>query len=231
MDRRAMSEIQIRDVHGRALVDGCALLARSLEFSDRDALPPWLVQTAAGFGGLALGAFEHERLIGFSFALPAGPKALFSCGLAVLPRARGRGVGLRLKLRQRERALAAGATIIRWTADPLCAPALALYLGALHARLVAYEPELYADVRPAPVAPDDVVIEWPLRGNGPTLGMPGARVEIPLDRGALGAQEHASWRMDVRAAMTEVLAAGGVGTDVAIDRAGGRAWVLFREAA
>src|SRR5262245_26304398 len=71
-DGRAMSEIQIRDVHGREFVDGCALLAASLEFSDRDAVPPWLAQTAAGFGGLALGAFEQDRLVGFSFALPAG---------------------------------------------------------------------------------------------------------------------------------------------------------------
>jgi predicted GNAT superfamily acetyltransferase len=226
-----MSEIQIRAAHGRELVDGCALLARSLEFSDRDAVPPWLVQTAVGFGGLALGAFEQGRLIGFSFALPAGPKALFSCGLAVAPAARGRGVGLRLKLRQRDRALAAGATIIRWTADPLSAPALALYLGSLHARLTAYEQELYAEVRPAAVAPDDVVIEWPLLGNGRTLGLPGARVEIPLDRGALGAEAQGSWRRAVRAAMTEVLDAGAVGTDVAIDRGDGRAWVLFREAA
>jgi hypothetical protein len=31
--------------------------------------------------------------------------------------------------------------------------------------------------------------------------------------------------------MTDALAAGAVGTDVAVDRAGGRAWVLFSEAA
>ena len=75
--------------HGRELVEGCALLARSLEFSERDAVPPWLVQTTAGSAGLALGAFEQDRLIGFSFALPAGPKALFSCGLAVGARRAG----------------------------------------------------------------------------------------------------------------------------------------------
>jgi predicted GNAT superfamily acetyltransferase len=230
-DRRGMSDFQVRDARGRELVEGCALLARSLEFSDRDALPPWLVQTSAASGGLALGAFDGGRLVGFSFALPGAGGELFSCGLAVDPAHRGRGVGRRLKLAQRERALARGATAIRWTADPLSAPALALYLGELRARLVAYEAELYAEVRPSPVPPDDVVIEWPLSEPAPEPGRPSARVEIPLDRRALAESELSHWRLGVRRAMSEALAGGGVGTDVAVDRAGGRAWVLFREAA
>ena len=135
--------------------------ARSIS-PTRDALPPWLVQTSAAHGGLALGAFEDGRLVGFSFALPGGPGELFSCGLAVATGCRGRGIGLRLKRLQRDRAAAMGVDTIRWTADPLSAPALALYLGTLRARLVAYAPELYAEVRPSAIPPDDVVIEWRL---------------------------------------------------------------------
>ena len=45
-DRRLMSDIEVRDARGAELVDGCALLARALAFSDRDALPPWLAQTS-----------------------------------------------------------------------------------------------------------------------------------------------------------------------------------------
>jgi predicted GNAT superfamily acetyltransferase len=230
-DRHGMPDFQVRAAHGRELVEGCALLARALAFSDRDALPPWLVQTSAASGGLALGAFDGARLVGFSFALAGTGGELFSCGLAVDPGCRGRGVGRRLKLAQREHALAQGATAIRWTADPLSAPALALYLGALRARLVAYAPELYAEVRPGPVTPDDVVIEWPLVTPAPEAGGPARRVEIPLERRALADGELLGWRLDVRRAMTTALARGGVGTDVAVDRAGGRAWVLFRETA
>lgn len=226
-----MSEIEVRDARGGELIEGCALLARSLRFSDRDALPPWLVQTSARHGGLALGAFEAGRLVGFSFALPAGDGEWFSCGLAVDPACRGRGIGLRLKLRQRERALARGVTMIRWTADPLSAGALALYLGPLGARLVSYEPELYADVRPDAVPPDDVVIDWPLDRPASEPGRPTSRIEIPFDRYSLPAGELARWRLDVRAAMVRALAAGGVGTEVAVDRSRRRAFVLFREAA
>jgi predicted GNAT superfamily acetyltransferase len=224
-----MSQLQFRDAHGGELVAGCALLARSLGFSERDALPPWLVQTSASHGGLALGAFADGGIVGFSFALPGEVGTLFSCGLAVAPALRGHGVGRRLKELQRERARAAGLTLIRWTADPLSAPALALYLGRLRARLVAYAPALYGAVRPA--AADDVVIEWRLDGEEPGAGAPAARVEIPLDRDAPGARPLSRWREDVRRAMEAALAAGGVGTDVAVDRSAGRAWVLFREGA
>jgi GNAT superfamily N-acetyltransferase len=229
-ERLGMADIGVRDARGGELVDGCALLARALEFSDRDALPPWLVQTSAGSGGLALGAFDGDRLVGFSFALPGAGGELFSCGLAVDPAYRGRGIGRRLKLEQRERARALGATSIRWTADPLSAPALALYLSGLRARLVAYAPGLYAAVRPSAVPPDDVVIEWPLANRAPGSGIAATRVEIPLDRSALAERELSHWRLGVRRAMSDALASGGVGTDVAVDRTGGRAWVLFREA-
>lgn len=223
-----MSQIEVRDARDAELVAGCALLARSLAFSERDALPPWLVQTSAAHGGIALAALEGDRVVGFSFALPGHARELFSCGLAVDPACRGRGVGRHLKLAQRERALAIGATVIRWTADPLSARALSLYLGGLGARLTAYEPALYAAVRDTAIPPDDVMIEWPLTER-PLPGPPAARIEIPLDAPALSIAERRRWRFDVRRAMAPELGRGAVGTDVAIDA--GRAWVLFREAA
>jgi predicted GNAT superfamily acetyltransferase len=224
IDAASETRMAIRDADGAELVAGCALLARALDFADRDAVAPWLVQTAAACGGLALGAFAGERLAGFSFALPAAGGELFSCGLAVEPSWRGRGVGRALKLAQRERALGLGCTRIRWTADPLSAPALGLYLAGLGARLIAYEPELYAAVRPA--AADDVVIDWPLAA-APAASGSASRVEIPFERGSLDAAELRRWRLRVRHDMTRVLDGGAVGTGVAVDRAARRAWVVF----
>jgi GNAT superfamily N-acetyltransferase len=226
-----MPAIEIRDARGPELAAGCELLARALGFSDRDALPPWLVQTAVECGGLALGAFRSQSLVGFSVAIPAGAGTLFSCGLAVDPSCRGHGIGRTLKLAQRERALQQGCTSIRWTADPLVAPALGLYLAGLGARLVEYGAELYADVRPSAVPPDDVTIEWPLAGAPPDCGAPALSVEIPFDHRALSRAELLDWRLRVRRSMSRALERGSVGTGVAIDRAGRRAWVLFSEPA
>ena len=224
-----MSQIEIRAARGSELIAGCDLLAGALGFDERDALPPWLVQTSAEHGGIALGAFAEQRLVGFSVAIPAGPDVLFSCGLAVDPRFRGRRIGHRLKLAQRERALGQGCRSILWTADPLSAAALRVYLPGLGARLVRYGAELYAAVRPAAVPPDDVTIEWRLDGAEPIDGPPAGCVEVPFDHTTLDDDLLLSWRLRVRRAMQKVLERGAVGTSVALDRGARRAWVLFTE--
>jgi GNAT superfamily N-acetyltransferase len=226
-----MTEIDVRDAEGEDLIAGSGLLARALGFGERDALPPWLIQTAVGCGGVALAAFRDRELVGFSFAIPSGDGALFSCGLAVDPACRGRGVGRTLKLAQRERALRYGRTRIRWTADPLSAQALALYLPGLGARLTAYGTELYSRVRPSAVPADDVTIDWPLLGAERCERSPAACVEVPFDHRALAAPELLDWRVRVRRAMTRALDRGAVGTGVALDRAARRAWILFSEPA
>ena len=219
----AMTDVEIRDARGGDLVAGCELLADSLGFGARDALPPWLVQSV----GIALGAFRDAELVGFSVAIPAEPDALFSCGLAVASAHRGKGIGRRLKLAQRERALASGRTVIRWTAEPLAAAPLGLYLAGLGARLVDYGPGLYDEVRPSEIPQDDVTIEWRLTGPPPANNRSGASVEVPFDHRELGAAELAEWRLRVRRAMSRALGCGSVGTGVAVDRASRRAWVLF----
>jgi len=229
-DRAGMVEIDVRDAEGRELVDGSALLARALGFGERDALPPWLMQTAVECGAVALAAIRDGELVGFSFALPGDDGALFSCGLAVDPACRGRGLGRRLKLEQRERALRQGRSHIRWTADPLSARALALYLAGLGARLTAYRAELYATVRPSPVPADDVTIDWPLVDAAPPDPVPAASVEVPFDHRELNASELLDWRVRVRSAMTRLLDRGAIGTGVQIDTATRRAWVLFSDA-
>jgi predicted GNAT superfamily acetyltransferase len=252
----AAREIVIRDAAGAELIAGGDLLAASLRFSERDAIPAWLMQTTVDCGGVALGAFRDGVLGGFSYALPCGDWELFSCGLAVAPEWRGLGIGRRLKLAQRDRARRDGRSRIRWTADPLSAHALGLYLAGLGARLTGYAEELYAAVRPSPVPADDVVIDWRVTRAAQAGGCPGreraarhgqpdaeqqglirgrgpaaARVEVPFDHSVLGGRELLEWRLRVRRAMCGALESGAIGTGVAIDRAARRAWVLFEEPA
>jgi predicted GNAT superfamily acetyltransferase len=229
-DADAMSDdgaIEIRSASGAELAAGASLLASSLRFGESDAIPAWLMQTTVECGALALGAFLDDVLGGFSYAIPDGERALFSCGLAVLPEWRGQGVGRRLKLAQREHALRQGRTHIRWTADPLAAAPLTLYLLRLGAQLTAYRAELYAATRPATVPPDDVVIDWPLDGGVRAGRRSAQRVEVPFDHSALGDEELLRWRLRVRRAMSLALDAGAVGTGVAVDRGTRRCWVLF----
>lgn len=218
-----MSRAVIREARGPELRAGAGLLATALGFGDRDAIPPWLMQTTGECGGIALGAFDDEadRLIGFSYAVPTASGQLYSCGLAIEPAERGQGLGRRLKLAQRDWAAARGVSEIRWTARPTSAPALKLYLSGLGARLTGYRAGLFAGVR-EDAAADDAEIVWVLDGPRRPLTGPEALVEIPLDpaRGPAAAAR-------VRREMCVLLERGCEGVGVCVDRATRRAWVRF----
>jgi predicted GNAT superfamily acetyltransferase len=191
------------------LAPAARLLGTVLGFEPADAVPPWLMLTAAECGGLVLVACSGDEVIGASFAIHAVRARvpfLFSCGLAVAPEYRRRGIGRALKLEQRRQALRRGIEIIRWTADPLNGPGLTLYLSGLGARLTAYRAELYDGLRAGDGVPqDDVEIEWRL-GDGPVrAAATGAVVAIP-SRGARLAR-----RLQVRESMTAALGDGAVG--------------------
>ena len=193
------------------------LLGTTLGFEPADAVPAWLMLTAADCGGLVLVARHGGEVVGASFAIAAvrdGEPQLFSCGLAVAPSLRRRGVGRALKLAQRQRALARGIDVIRWTADPLNGPGLRLYLSGLGARLTAYRAELYDGLRAGDGVPqDDVEIEWRL-ADGPVRPAADRRVvEVP------GSGDPLVRRLRVREAMVGALADGeiGVGAEPAAD--------------
>jgi predicted GNAT superfamily acetyltransferase len=75
-------------------------------------------------GGILLGAYEADRLIGFVYSFPglkAGRPMQWSHMLGVHPGFRASGIGRDLKLAQREVALSMGIELMEWTFDPLVA--------------------------------------------------------------------------------------------------------------
>jgi predicted GNAT superfamily acetyltransferase len=227
-----MVDIVIRDVPRRDLPEAAELLAGSLRFSARDSIPPWVMLTTTEAGGLAIGAYRNGRLVGFSYAVPAlveGTAQLFSCGLAVAAGERGHGIGRRLKLAQRDRAVARGIPVIRWTADPLAAPALHLYLSRLDARLVGYRSGLFGGLRAHAVPHDDVEIVWELDGGRSSAerGAEAIGVEIPADVHRLSPRQATEWRRRARSLMTALLADGFVGTAVEREPGADRCKVRF----
>jgi predicted GNAT superfamily acetyltransferase len=81
------------------------------------------LMTAHQNGGVVLGAFDEEKLVGFVFGFvgltPDGELKHCSHIAGVLEDFRDRNVGYALKLRQREQALSQGIELITWTFDPL----------------------------------------------------------------------------------------------------------------
>jgi predicted GNAT superfamily acetyltransferase len=187
------------------------------------------METTDRFGGVTLGAFADGALVGYSYALPGfdGRPFLLSCGLVVAPGFESRGIGMSLKLAQARHARRAGYELVRWTTNALASRPLRLYLSKLGARLVRYHADMYREA----FFPDEVEIEWDLRGHcqaRPTRGT--YSVEIPWDRAVLertAPDEGKRWLTRVRTAMPALLADGFVGTAVLLDPPSRRSFVRF----
>src|SRR5262249_3905282 len=113
----------IRDVEGEAEFHAIEDLQKEAwSFSDLDVLPAATLIATQHAGGIVLGAFDADQMIGFAYAFPAfeeGRVSLHSHMLAVRTDYRNCQAGFYLKLEQRERALDSGIDLITWTFDPL----------------------------------------------------------------------------------------------------------------
>jgi predicted GNAT superfamily acetyltransferase len=137
--------------------------------ADIDLVPLPLFVVAAEIGGQVLGAFEGERIVGFTLAFPGvrgRQPFLHSHMTGVLAAYRNRGVARSLKLFQRQDALARNVDRIEWTFDPLQVKNAYFNLVRLGAVVRRYLPNLYgATTSPlhSGLPTDRLVAEWWLR--------------------------------------------------------------------
>lgn len=89
---------------------------------DLDVVPLTHLVAAREAGGVLIGAFDDEELVGFVYGFPSferGQLAHHSHMLAVKNTHRNLDLGRRLKLAQREHVKAQGIELMSWTFDPL----------------------------------------------------------------------------------------------------------------
>ncbi|MBA4536505.1 GNAT family N-acetyltransferase [Bacillus aquiflavi] len=87
-----------------------------------EAIPVHQTLTAVQNGGIMIGAYKHNKLIGFSYGFPGfseGKVYLCSHMLGIHPDFRGQGIGPLLKHAQKREALKMGYSLMTWTYDPL----------------------------------------------------------------------------------------------------------------
>ena len=136
--------------------------------ADLEVEPATMFVVAAHTGGEVLGAFDGDRLVGYTLALVGlrdRTTYLHSHMAGVKPQYRDRGVGRMLKLFQRSEALGRGIRLIQWTFDPLEARNAHFNLNRLGAICRTYQPNLYG-VTTSPLhrglATDRLLVEWHL---------------------------------------------------------------------
>ena len=125
---------------------------------DTDVVPSHVLTTLAHNGGLVLGAFHGERMVGFLLGFlgtdegqvnrPALAR-LKHCShmVGVLPEYQGMHVGYQLKLAQRDHVSAQGVRLITWTYDPLGSRNAHLNIARLGAVCHTYVEAMYGDMR------------------------------------------------------------------------------------
>ena len=172
-------------------------------------------------GGIILGAYDNETLLGFQYSTPAisdGKIFLWSHMTAVLPTIKNHGLGYQLKLRQRQEALAANFRLIAWTFDPLESLNANLNIGKLGAICSTYIENYYGDLDDAlnsGMPTDRLMVEWHIRSsqepNSEWLMVNSKLVDIPSNIQELKKTDKTAaigWRMKVRKELQAAFADG-----------------------
>ena len=144
----ATGTITIRPIHDPAELRACQDVQRRTWGITEDGyvVPVATLAAASAYGGLVLGAFDGDRLVGFSFAFRGvldGTPILYSQLTGVLPEAQGGGTGRRIKQWQRAWAKEQGLPFVAWAFDPLQAMNAHYNLVALGAVATHYHPNFY----------------------------------------------------------------------------------------
>jgi predicted GNAT superfamily acetyltransferase len=122
--------------------------------SETDVVPLHMLITAVHNGGLALGAFDGEKMIGFVFGFPGlettpdGPRPKHcSHMMGIHPNQRDSGVGFALKRAQWQLTRRQGLDHVTWTYDPLLSRNAYLNIAKLGAVCLTYRRSEYGDMR------------------------------------------------------------------------------------
>jgi predicted GNAT superfamily acetyltransferase len=146
-----MSEIMIRDLTTYDEFIKVREVQRACwGFGSDEGLYPPVLLTASQNGGVVLGAFDGDKLVGYLFGFLGlhenrGPLKLCSQTMGVLAEYRGRGIAESLKWAQRDRALELGLKLVTWTYDPLEGPNAYLNLHKLHGFARVYKRNIYGE--------------------------------------------------------------------------------------
>ncbi|HET6846951.1 MAG TPA: GNAT family N-acetyltransferase [Anaerolineales bacterium] len=138
--------------------------------SETDIVPAHLLITAVHNGGVVLGAFEEDKLVGFVFGFPGiestpdGPRLKHCSHMAgVLPSHRDRGVGYALKRAQWQVVRHQGLDHITWTYDLLLSRNAYLNISRLGAVCSTYRRSEYGEMRDglnAGLPSDRFQVDW-----------------------------------------------------------------------
>jgi chorismate synthase len=134
------------------------------EFTDRDIIPSHVLKPIQDQGGLVLGAFEDNEMVGVLVGFLGYYKGVLhhhSHVTGVLTRYKE--IGYQLKQRQREFALSQGLDLVTWTFDPLQSSNAYFNFAKLGVVSNVYHRDYYGEMRDGlniGLSSDRLLVEW-----------------------------------------------------------------------
>lgn len=204
----ADAKIVVRPIKSLSDLRRCHEIQRAVwGYSDLMVFPYTILISVQHNGGVLLGAYVSEELVGFvvGYLGMAGTKLyLFSQRMGVLPDYQGMGLGYRLKVAQREQMLRQGIDIIVWTYDPLEGKNATLNIEKLGGIVRYYARDIYGHVQnplQTGLTTDRFLLEWHLMSDRVRERVRGqyqrARAEDWLSGHDMPMVNYASWEGDV----------------------------------
>lgn len=147
MTSPASNTIQIHEIVEEKHIRAAEQLQKEVwEIPDLDVVPMTQMIAAQHAGGVLIGAFDGDLMVGFAYGfvgLEDGKMTHHSHMVAVKKEYRGRNIGYRLKLVQRGLVIAQGITEMTWTFDPLRSQNANFNFTRLGVICDSYLPDLY----------------------------------------------------------------------------------------
>jgi predicted GNAT superfamily acetyltransferase len=216
---------EIRTLHGAEEMASIVTIFQQVWGTVTPIVNVELLQAVAHSGGYVSAVYEHDRLMGASFAFLArhdGEEALHSHVTGVLPGLQHAGAGRLMKQHQREWAASRGIPWITWTFDPLIRRNAWFNLGLLGACVSEYLVNFYGTMTDSINAHDEsdrLMVAWSTDPDAPPAQPPsgGTVVEVATPEDVVVLRrtdptEALQWRHRVRRELGDRLAAGAVVT-------------------
>jgi predicted GNAT superfamily acetyltransferase len=188
LDAADPARIVIRSIDDRAEVRAVEELQKDVwGIPDIEVVPLTQLVAAAEAGGVLLGAFDDEDLIGFVYGfvgLEHGGMTHHSHMLAVKPDYRNFNVGYRLKCAQRDFVLAQGIGEMTWTFDPLQSLNAHFNLNRLGAVSGRYLADFYGTDAASflhRAGTDRLWVTWPLASGWVSERLDGSTSELKFE--------------------------------------------------
>jgi predicted GNAT superfamily acetyltransferase len=166
-----LDKVYVKEIDNKEDFKECEKIQKELpQLGEVGVVPAYLLELTTSHGGLTLGLYMNERIVGFSFSVAAYTKDkgyyLFSDSMGFYKNYQRKSLGFLLKQVQYQVAKEKGAKRIYWTYDPLLGPNANINIRKVGGMVHQYELDRYSLVNTSSgicIPADRFLLDWSIQ--------------------------------------------------------------------